>query len=69
MSRSRLFLGELLSSRARLRFTASPADAIFTPSAGTVNRISNEMLELPTMAQLVRPASSDSDGGRAIQGR
>jgi integrase len=29
----------------------------------------SEMLEPPTMAQLVRPASSEPDGGRAIQGR
>lgn len=30
---------------------------------------SNEMLEPPTMAQPVRPTSSEPDGGRAMQGR
>lgn len=49
--------------------SASPADVIFTLSAGTVNCIPNEMLEPPTMAQQVRTASSEPDGVRAIPGR
>lgn len=55
----------LVADRSR---TGIPARSIATRPRSR-NKLSQRDAEPPTMAQLVRPASSEPDGGRAIQGR